>query len=123
MKAAGFTHGGFTITSPQGRAEAEASAKGVAEAIAMLVESLSDPRKDGWERFVRGYLSAEHRRERGPGARWARWRQTPPARGPRCRRASQKAVEGMAGALADHLARKPSRASGPAPAASVRCRC
>src|SRR5437588_440855 len=63
MKAAGFTHGGFyNHFASKAELEAEASAKGVAEAIAMLVESLSDPRKDGWERFVRGYLSAEERR-------------------------------------------------------------
>src|SRR3989440_13005465 len=68
MKAAGFTHGGFyNHFTSKAEVEAEASAKGVAGGIAMLVESLSEPRKDGWERFDRGYLSAEHRREPGTG--------------------------------------------------------
>src|SRR3979490_2744297 len=62
MKAAGFTHGGFyNHFASKAELVAEASAAGTAEARGALVDSLSDPRKDAWERFVRDYLSAEHR--------------------------------------------------------------
>src|SRR4051812_49210834 len=43
------------------RTSSRASAAGTAQAEAELVQSLSDPRKDAWERFVGGYLSAQHR--------------------------------------------------------------
>src|SRR5260370_20315121 len=62
MKAAGFTHGGFyNHFASKTELVAEASAAGTALAKADLVESLSEPRRDAWERFVRSYLSAEHR--------------------------------------------------------------
>jgi TetR/AcrR family transcriptional regulator, transcriptional repressor for nem operon len=110
MKAAGFTHGGFyNHFASKAELEAEASSKGVAEATAMLVESLSDPRKDGWERFVRGYLSAEHRREPGTGCTLGALAADAARKGPAVQARFAEAVEGMAGALADHLARTPSR--------------
>jgi AcrR family transcriptional regulator len=62
MKAAGFTHGGFyNHFASRTELVAEASAAGTAQAKAALVESLSVPRSDAWERFVHDYLSAEHR--------------------------------------------------------------
>src|SRR2546425_12374458 len=68
MKAAGFTHGGFyNHFASKEELEVEASAAGAVQAIAALVEPLSDPRRDGWERFVRRYLSANHRRDPASG--------------------------------------------------------
>jgi TetR/AcrR family transcriptional regulator, transcriptional repressor for nem operon len=110
MKAAGFTHGGFyNHFGSKAELEAEASAAGTAQAKAALVESLSDPRKDGWERFVRGYLSAEHRREPAAGCTLGALAADAARKGPKVQARFAEAVEGMAGALADHLARKPSR--------------
>src|SRR5438270_12922296 len=100
MKAAGFTHGGFyNHFGSKAELEAEASAKGVAEAIAMLVESLSDPRKDGWERFVRGYLSAEHRREPGTGCTLGALAADAARKAPAVQARFAVAVGGMAGRL------------------------
>src|SRR5947209_11594852 len=57
MKAAGFTHGGFyNHFASKAELEAEASAKGVAEAIAMLVESLSRSEEHTSELQSRQYL-------------------------------------------------------------------
>src|SRR3954463_13093078 len=110
MKAAGFTHGGFyNHFASKAELEAEASAKGVAKAIAMLVESLNDPRKDGWERFVRGYLSAEHRRESGTGCTLGALAADAARKGPKGRAGSAGAADGRVEARADPLARKPSR--------------
>src|SRR2546428_13474357 len=62
MKAAGFTHGGFyNHFASKAELVAEASAAGTAEARGALVDSLSDPRKDAWEGFVRDDLPAEPR--------------------------------------------------------------
>ncbi len=110
MKAAGFTHGGFyNHFGSKAELEAEASAAGTAQAKAALVESLSDPRKDGWERFVRGYLSAEHRREPAAGCTLGALAADAARKGPTVQARFAEAVEGMAVALADHLARTPSR--------------
>src|SRR6202022_3861131 len=68
MKVAGFTHGGFyNHFASKEELEAEASAAGTAQAKAGLVESRSEPRRDAWERFVRRYLSAEHRGDPADG--------------------------------------------------------
>jgi TetR/AcrR family transcriptional repressor of nem operon len=110
MKAAGFTHGGFyNHFGSKAELVAEASAAGTAQAKTALAESLSDPRKDGWERFVRGYLSAEHRREPGTGCTLGALAADAARKGPKVQARFAEAVEGMAGALADHLAGKPSR--------------
>lgn len=89
--------------------EAEASAAGAAQAIAALVESLGDPRKHGWERFVRGYLSAEHRGDPACGCTLGALAADAARKGTAVQAHFAGAVEGMAGALADHLARNPSR--------------
>src|ERR1700730_18031772 len=110
MKGAGFTHGGFyNPFASKKELEAEASAAGGAQAIAALVESLSDPRRDGWERFVRGYLSAEHRGDPAGGCTLGALAAAAPRMGPAVQAHFARSVEGMAGPLADHLARKPSR--------------
>src|SRR6266849_5758783 len=68
MKGAGFTHGGFyNHFASKEELEAEASAAGIVQKNAELVEMLSDPRMDAWKRYVRYYLSARHRGDR---ARW-----------------------------------------------------
>src|SRR6202022_2269270 len=68
MKGAGFTHGGFyNHFASKEELEVEASAAGAVEANAALLESLSDPGRDGWKRFVRGYLSAGHRSDPASG--------------------------------------------------------
>src|SRR5438445_10757554 len=104
MKAAGFTHGGFyNHFASKAELEAEAGAKGVAEAIAMLVESLSDPRKDGWERFVRGYLCSEHRREPGTGCTAGPVAAAVAQNVLGCAARVAEARQGMDGALADAL--------------------
>ena len=110
MKVAGFTHGGFYNHFPS-KAElvAEASAAGTAQAKADLVESLSDPRRDGWDRFVRGYLSREHRGDPAGGCTLGALAADAARKGPTVQARFAGAVEGMAGALADYLARKPSR--------------
>src|SRR3954471_22919603 len=110
MKVAGFTHGGFYnhFASKQ-ELEVEASAAGVVRANAALVESLSDSRRDGWERFVRGYLSAEHRDDPASGCTLGALAADAARKGPTVQARFAEAVEGMAGALADHLARKPAR--------------
>jgi TetR/AcrR family transcriptional repressor of nem operon len=110
MKGAGFTHGGFyNHFASKKELEAEASAAGGAQAIAALVESLSDPRRDGWERFVRGYLSAEHRGDPAGGCTLGALAADAARKGPAVQAHFARTVEGMAGPLADHLARKPSR--------------
>jgi len=110
MKASGFTHGGFyNHFASKAELEAEASAAGTAQAEAALVESLSDPRKGSWERFVRGYLSAKHRREPGTGCTLGALAADAARKGPKVQAGFAEAVEGMAGALADHIARRPSR--------------
>jgi TetR/AcrR family transcriptional repressor of nem operon len=63
----------------------------------------------GWGRFVRGYLSAEHRREPAAGCTLGALAADAARRGPAVQARFAEAVKGMAGALADHLARKPSR--------------
>src|SRR5260370_24916794 len=101
MKAAGFTHGGFyNPFGSKAELEAEASAAGTAQAKAALVESLSDPRKDGWGRFVRFYLSAEHRREPAAGCTLCALAADAPRKGPAVQARFAEAVEGIAGALA-----------------------
>jgi TetR/AcrR family transcriptional repressor of nem operon len=110
MKVAGFTHGGFyNHFASKEELEAEASAAGIAQAIAALVEPLSDPRRDGWKRFVRGYLSADHRGDPASGCTLGALAADAARKGPAVQARFAEAVEGMAGALADHLARKPSR--------------
>jgi TetR/AcrR family transcriptional repressor of nem operon len=110
MNGAGFTHGGFyNHFASKGELEAEASAAGTAQAKAALVESLSDPRRDAWERFVRGYLSAQHRGDPAGGCTLGALAADAARRGPTVQARFAEAVEGMAGALADYLARKPSR--------------
>jgi TetR/AcrR family transcriptional repressor of nem operon len=110
MKAAGFTHGGFyNHFASKAELEAEASAAGVAKAVATLVESLSDPRRDGWGRFIRGYLSAEHRLAPAAGCTLGALAADAARKGRTVQARFAEAVDGMAGALADHLARKPSR--------------
>ena len=110
MKGAGFTHGGFyNHFASKKELEAEASAAGTAQAKAALVESLSDPRRDGWERFVRGYLSAEHRGDPAGGCTLGALAADAARKGPAVQAHFARTVEGMAGPLADHLARKPSR--------------
>jgi TetR/AcrR family transcriptional regulator, transcriptional repressor for nem operon len=110
MKSAGFTHGGFyNHFASKKELEAEASAAGGAQAIAALVESLGDPRRDGWERFVRGYLSAEHRGDPAGGCTLGALAADAARKGPPVQAHFARTVEGMAGPLADRLARKPSR--------------
>ena len=110
MKGAGFTHGGFyNHFASKAELEAEASAAGTAQAKAALVESLSDLRRDAWERFVRGYLSAKHRGDPAGGCTLGGLAADAARRGPTVQASFAEAVEGMAGALADYLARKPSR--------------
>lgn len=113
MKGAGFTHGGFyNHFASKAELEAEASAAGTAQAKAALVESLSDPRKDAWERFVRGYLSAQHRGDPAGGCTLGALAADAARKGPTVQACFAGAVEGMAGALSDYLARKPSRGKG-----------
>src|SRR5882762_10412251 len=124
MKAAGFTHGGFyNHFGSKAELEAEASAAGTAQAKAALAESLSDPRKDGWEDSSAAIFPWSTAANRRPGARWERWRQTPPAKDPRCRRASQRPSREWL--LPWRITSRASHrgASGPSPAASARCRC
>ena len=92
--------------------EVEASAAGVVRANAALVESLSDSRRDGWERFVRGYLSAEHRDDPASGCTLGALAADAARKGPAVQARFAEAVEGMTRALAAHLARKPSRGKG-----------
>jgi TetR/AcrR family transcriptional repressor of nem operon len=89
--------------------EAEASAAGIAQANAALVESLRDPRRDGWKRYVRSYLSADHRGDPASGCTLGALAVDAARKGPTVQARFAEAVEGMAGALADHLAHKPSR--------------
>jgi TetR/AcrR family transcriptional repressor of nem operon len=110
MKGAGFTHGGFyNHFASKEELEAEASAAGIAQKSAELVEALSDPRRDAWKRYVRTYLSTEHRGDRAGGCTLGALAADAARKGPKVQARFVKAVEGMAGALADHLARKPSR--------------
>jgi TetR/AcrR family transcriptional repressor of nem operon len=110
MKAAGFTHGGFyNHFASKAELVAKASAAGTAKAKADLVESLSDPRKDRWDRFVRDYLSKEHRGDPAGGCTLGALAADAARKGPKVQARFAEAVEGMAGALADYLARKPSR--------------
>jgi len=91
MKAAGFTHGGFyNHFASKAELVAEASAAGTAEARGALVDSLSDPRKDAWRDSSATISPRSTAAIRRAGARWALWRQTPAARGLRCRRALQR---------------------------------
>jgi TetR/AcrR family transcriptional repressor of nem operon len=113
MKGAGFTHGGFyNHFDSKEELEVEASAAGAAQAVAALVEPLGDPRRDGWRRFVRSYLSAEHRGDRANGCTVSALAADAARKGPAVQASFTDAVEGMARALADHLARKPSRGKG-----------
>jgi TetR/AcrR family transcriptional regulator, transcriptional repressor for nem operon len=110
MKGAGFTHGGFyNHFASKEELEAEASAAGVVQKNAELVESLSDPRRDGWKEYVRAYLSAEHRGDRAGGCTLGALAADAARKGPAIQAQFAGAVEGMAGALADRLARKPPR--------------
>src|SRR5258708_18759930 len=110
MKVAGFTHGGFyNHFASKEELEVEASAAGALQANAALVESLSDPRRDGWKRFVRDYLSADHRGDPASGCTLGALAADAARKGPAVQARLAEAVEGMAGALADHLARTPSR--------------
>jgi TetR/AcrR family transcriptional regulator, transcriptional repressor for nem operon len=110
MKGAGFTHGGFyNHFASKEELEAEASAAGVVQKNAELVESLSDPRRDGWKEYVRVYLSAEHRGDRAGGCTLGALAADAARKGPKVQASFIEAVEGMAGALADHLGHKPSR--------------
>jgi TetR/AcrR family transcriptional regulator, transcriptional repressor for nem operon len=110
MKGAGFTHGGFyNHFASKEELEAEASAAGIAQKNAELVEALSDPRGDAWKRYVHTYLSAEHRGDRASGCTLGALAADAARKGPTVQARFVKAVEGMAGALADHLAHKPSR--------------
>jgi TetR/AcrR family transcriptional repressor of nem operon len=110
MKAAGFTHGGFyNHFASKTELVAEASAAGTAQAEAALVESLSVPRRDPWERFVRSYLSAEHRSDPAGGCTLGALAADAARKGPTVQARFAEAVDGMASALADHLAYKPSR--------------
>jgi len=78
MKGAGFTHGGFyNHFASKEELEVEASAAGAVQANAALVDSLSDPRGDGWKRFVRGYLSADHRGDPASGCTLGRRERLP----------------------------------------------
>ena len=107
---AGFTHGGFyNHFASKEELEVEASAAGAAQANAALVEAPRDPRGDGWKRFVRGYLSADHRGDPASGCTLGALAADSARKGPTVQASFAEAVEGMAGALADHLARKPSR--------------
>jgi TetR/AcrR family transcriptional regulator, transcriptional repressor for nem operon len=110
MKVAGFTHGGFyNHFASKEELEAEASAAGTAQAKADLVESLSEPSRDAWEGFVRRYLSAEHRGDPADGCTLGALAADAARKGPTVQARFAEAVEGMADALADYLARKPSR--------------
>jgi TetR/AcrR family transcriptional repressor of nem operon len=110
MKAAGFTHGGFyNHFASKEELEVKASAAGAVQANAALVEALSDPRGDGWKRFVRGYLSADHRGDPASGCTLGALAADAARKGPALQARFAEVVEAMAGALADHLARKPSR--------------
>jgi TetR/AcrR family transcriptional repressor of nem operon len=110
MKVAGFTHGGFyNHFASKEELEVEASAEGAAKAKAALVESLSGPHRDAWRKFVRGYLSADHRGDPASGCALGALAADAARKGPAVQASFAKALEGMAGALADHLARKPSR--------------
>jgi TetR/AcrR family transcriptional repressor of nem operon len=110
MKVAGFTHGGFyNHFASKEELEVEASAAGAVQANAALVESLSDPRRDGWKRFVRDYLSVDHRGDPASGCTLGALAADAARKGPAVQARFAEAVKGMAGALADHLARKPSR--------------
>src|SRR2546423_10507851 len=108
MKAAGFTHGGFyNHFASKAELVAEASAAGTAQAEAELVESLSDPRKDAWERFVRGYLSAQHRGDPAGGCTLGALAADAARKGPAVQARFAEAVEGMAGALPGYPPRQP----------------
>src|SRR5258708_4413807 len=110
MKGAGFTHGGFyNHFSSKAELEAEASAAGAAKTKAALLDALSDPRSDAWKRFVRGYLSAEHRGDPAGGCALGALAADAARKGPGVQAGFARAVEGMASALADHHAWKPSR--------------
>jgi TetR/AcrR family transcriptional repressor of nem operon len=68
MKGAGFTHGGFyNHFASKEELEAEASAAGIAQKNAEIVEWLSDPSTDAWKRYVHYYLCAKHRGDRAGG--------------------------------------------------------
>jgi TetR/AcrR family transcriptional regulator, transcriptional repressor for nem operon len=110
MKVAGFTHGGFyNHFASKAALVAEASAAGTAKTKATLVESLSDPRKDAWERFVRDYLSTKHRGDPAGGCMLGALAADAARKGPSVQARFADAVGGMAGALAAYLPRKPSR--------------
>ena len=110
MKAAGFTHGGFyNHFASKAELVAEASAAGTAEARGALVDSLSGPRKDAWERFVRDYLSAEHRGDPACGCTLGALAADAGRKGPAVQARFAEALEGMTRALGEYLARKPSR--------------
>ena len=110
MKAAGFTHGGFyNHFASKEELVAEASAAGTAQAKAALVESLSEPRRDAWERFVRSYLSTEHRGDPAGGCTLGALVADAARKRPAVQARFAEAVDEMVSALADHLAHKPSR--------------
>lgn len=110
MKVAGFTHGGFyNHFASKAELVAEASAAGTAKTKATLVEALSDRRRDAWERFVRDYLSTEHRGDPAGGCMLGALAADAARKGPTVQARFADAVGGMAGALADYLPRQPSR--------------
>ena len=110
MKGAGFTHGGFyNHFASKEELEAEASAAGIAQKNAEIVEWLSDPSTDAWKRYVHYYLCAKHRGDRAGGCMLGALAADAARKGPTVQASFTEAVEGMAGAIADHLGRKPSR--------------
>jgi ribosomal protein S27E len=72
--AAHGSHAARPSSSPWYRVLAKDSR---AQANAALVDSLSDPRGDGWKRFVRGYLSADHRGDPASGCTLGRRERLP----------------------------------------------